>query len=212
MRMRNVKNAKKRIDDCVFLVKEPSSNYFENNNPIHLEIGMGKGQFLLNMALKYPDINFIGVEKFDKVVAKAIEKISPYELKNLKILKSDALHLEEFFSKKIDIIYLNFSDPWPKKKHHKRRLTNEIFLKIYDKLFKENNKLIIKTDHQELFEYSLISLNNYGYCFENLSLDLHKTDISNIMTEYEEKFSSKGSKIYYLVCTKNNVIINGDDE
>ncbi len=200
--MRSVRNVDITLKNCQFLIREEKEKYFSNDNPIHLEIGMGKGQFLLNMALKYPNINFIGVEKFDNVLAKAIEKISSYELDNLLVLREDALNLNEYFNNNIDTIYLNFSDPWPKKRHHKRRLTHEMFLKKYDTLFKKDNHLIIKTDHDELFEFSLISLNNYGYVFNNISLDLHNTNIPNIMTEYEDKFSKKGSKINYLSCFK----------
>lgn len=204
MRMRSVRNVDITLKNCQFLIREEKEKYFSNDNPIHLEIGMGKGQFLLNMALKYPNINFIGVEKFDNVLAKAIEKISSYELDNLLVLREDALNLNEYFNNNIDTIYLNFSDPWPKKRHGERRLTSKTFLKRYDSLFKNDNKIIIKTDNIKLFESSLISLNNYGYTFEEISLDLHNSDIkNNVMTEYEVKFSNR--RINYLKASKKSI-------
>lgn len=204
MRTRNVKNAKEIIENCSFLITEPKDNYFTNNNPIILEIGMGKGQFLIEMAKLYPNLNFIGVEKFDSIIALAIKKINEYELHNLLILREDALNLEKYFSKMIKTIRLNFSDPWPKKRHEKRRLTADTYLKVYDKLYKGKPHLILKTDNLDFFAYSLISLNNYGYLFDSLSLDLHNSGLPNVKTEYEEKFSGLGFKINYLECSKDD--------
>lgn len=198
MRIRNIKNKQTIINNCTYLITEKQTTYFKNNNPIHLEIGMGKGIFILNMALNNPHINFIGVEKFDNVIAKSIKKIGEKAPDNLLLLREDALNLNEYFNKTIDTIYLNFSDPWPKKRQEKRRLTSKIFLDIYDQLFKNEGILIQKTDNVKLFEYSILSLNNYGYKFIDISLDLANTDIPNIKTEYEEKFSKKGYKINYL--------------
>ena len=205
MRIRNVKNKDEIINNCSYLIRKTQLKYFDNDNPIHLEIGMGKGNFIINMAIKYPNINFIGVEKYDSVIAKAIEKINNYDLDNLLVLREDAYNLEKYFSGKIDTIYLNFSDPWPKKRHARRRLTSGYFLNIYDKLYKSAGTLIQKTDNLTLLESSIINLNNHGYIFKEISLDLSNTDIPNIKTEYEEKFIKKGIKINYIYAYKKNI-------
>ncbi len=208
MRLRNLKDKDILINDCEYLINEPNSiinNWsieFANNNPIHLEIGMGKGDFIYNMALKYPDINFIGIEKYSGVIARAIKKY-PTKLNNLCIINMDALNLSEVFSKEIDTIYLNFSDPWPKKRHSSRRLTSEIFLKIYDNIFKNKKKIIMKTDNLILFQSSLVSLSNYGYILKDVNLDLKNSDVPNVITEYEAKFMAEGVKINYLVAEKD---------
>lgn len=207
MRLRNIKDKESIIENCSFLIRNPE-NYqghfkelFNNSNPIHLEIGMGKGSFIYNMALHYPNINFIGVEKYAKVLAKAIAKMDE-ELPNLKIICCDAISLDKVFKKEIDTIYLNFSDPWPKKRHHRRRLTSIDFLKIYDKIFLDQKIIIQKTDNIDLFADSIVSLSNYGYEFLEVNLDLANSDIFNIKTEYEEKFSKLGFKINYLKAKK----------
>lgn len=208
MRTRHYKNADSIIESCNFVIKNPTefkgkyNSVFNNNNPIYLEIGMGKGNFIIGNALKNPNINYIGIEKQESIVARAIKKIEKYNLKNIRIMKIDANKLADVFDKEIDVLFLNFSDPWPKKRHSKRRLTSEYFLRIYDNLFKGKNHIYLKTDNKGLFESSLISLNNYGYKFNEISLDLHNTSIDNIMTEYEEKFSSMGQTINYLECEK----------
>ncbi len=204
MRIRNVKNSQEIIKNCPFLITEVKDKYFSNNKPIVLEIGMGKGQFLIEMAKQNPNLNFIGVEKFNSIIALAIKKITEEELTNLLVIREDAVNLDKYFNGMIQTIRLNFSDPWPKKRHAKRRLTSEIFLKVYDKLFKKKPHIIFKTDNIDLFASSLVSLNNYGYKFDNLTLDLHNTDIPNIKTEYEEKFSNLGYKINYLECSKDD--------
>ena len=203
MRIRNIKNKNEIVNNCEFLIKNPSEyrgkfkELFGNDNPIHLEIGMGKGKFIYEMALSNPGINFIGLEKFDSVIAKAIAKM-PNRLPNLYLISFDALKLADIFDHEINTIYLNFSDPWPKKRHHKRRLTHEEFLKVYDLVFKKEKHIIQKTDNIALFADSLVYLSNYGYIFKDVSLDLHNSDIPNIKTEYEDKFSQKGFKINYL--------------
>ncbi len=210
MRLRNVKNKLEIINNSKYIILNPKdyygkwNNVFGNSNKIHIEIGTGKGNFIINKAKNNPDINFIGIEKFDSVIARALEKI-PDDLNNLKMIRINALELDEVFDKEIDTIYLNFSDPWPKKRWYKRRLTSDIFLKKYDTLFKDECKIIQKTDNMSLFEYSICSLSNYGYIIKNISLDLHNGEIEdNIMTEYEEKFSSKGKPIYYLEVVKKD--------
>lgn len=210
MRLRNVKNKQQIMDNSSYLILEPKQYFgkwesvFGNNNKIHIEVGTGKGNFIIGKALANPDINFIGIEKFDSVIARALEKI-PEGLPNLKMIRMNALEIEEVFNKEIDTIYLNFSDPWPKKRWHKRRLTSSVFLEKYDSLFKKDCHIIQKTDNQSLFEYSICSLSAYGYTIKNISLDLHNSEIEgNIMTEYEEKFSKKGNPIYYIEVEKKN--------
>ena len=211
MRLRNVKNADKILEDSNYYVKEPNKykgnwhNLFNNTNPIHLEIGMGKGDFIIEMAKLHPEINFIGVEKYESVLVRAVQKLDTHKLNNVKVINVDALYLEEIFDREIVNIYLNFSDPWPKKRHYKRRLTYETFLKVYDKLFEKNAVLTIKTDNDIFFESTLISLNNYGYVFDDVSLDLWSQEIESPKTEYEIKFSNKGFKIKYLKAHKNLV-------
>ena len=208
MRLRNVKNKEEILNSSDKLIKNPSdykgswNKIFDNDNPIYIEIGMGKGDFIIQNALKYPNINFIGIEKFDSVIARAIPKV-PEELNNLFLIRMDARDIENVFNKEIDRIYLNFSDPWPKKRHWDRRLTSNRFLKRYDSIFKKDCDIIQKTDNVDLFQYSVVSLSQYGYKIDQLLLDLHSNnDIDNITTEYEQRFASKGIKILYLRATK----------
>ena len=200
MRMRNPKYKDEVINNCTFLITDEIK--FENENPLHIEIGMGKGNFILNMAINNPDINFIGIEKYSSVASVAIKKIMEYDLPNLKIIISDIINLEELLKNKVDVIYLNFSDPWPKARHEKRRLTSPNFLKLYDGFFKEGCTIIQKTDNSDLFDYSVESIKNYGYDIKEITYDLHSTSIPNVMTEYEEKFSNQGVKIKYLKAIK----------
>ncbi len=200
MRMRNPKYKDEVINKCNFLITDEIN--FQNNNPIHIEIGMGKGNFILNMALNNPNINFIGIEKYSSVASVAIKKMMDYNLPNLKIIINDIVNLENLLKNKVDAIYLNFSDPWPKKRHEKRRLTSKNFLDLYSKLFKNKQLIVQKTDNDDLFNYSLNSFKENGYKIVELSYDLHKENIFNVMTEYEEKFSNKGIKIKYLKAIK----------
>lgn len=207
MRLRNVKGAKEIIENSSYVIKDAETykgNYkklFNNDNPIYLEIGMGKGKFIIENALKYPDINFIGVEKFDSVLVRAVQSLNE-GIPNLKLIKMDATSIESVFDKEIDRLYLNFSDPWPKNSHEHRRLTSLLFLKRYESILK-TNEIIMKTDNRHLFEYSLISFNNNGYSIKELSLDLHSDDCAdNVETEYEMKFSSKGFPIYRVYVQK----------
>ena len=205
MRLRNVKGASEVINNSPFIIKD-YKNYkgkyntlFDNNNPIHIEIGMGKGDFIIGMAKNNPDINFIGIEKYDSVLVRAIEKLDE-DITNLKLIRMDAGEIDEVFDKEVDVIYLNFSDPWPKKRHANRRLTSTNFLKKYDNIFKNDKTIVMKTDNRKLFEFSLIEFSSYGYKIEDISLDLHKDNIEdNIETEYEKKFSSLGYPIYKVV-------------
>lgn len=200
MRMRNPKNMDEILNSCNYFLTE---DLFNNNNDICLEIGMGKGNFLLGMCLNHPNINYIGVEKYSSVICSAIKKINEYELDNLKILNIDIMDIPQYLYGKIKTIYLNFSDPWPKKRNTKRRLTSENFLKLYDNLFKDEKHIILKTDNDDFYEFSKNSLLSYGYKIINETYDLHNSDITDSpKTEYEEKFSSQGVKIKYIEVIK----------
>ena len=204
MRLRNVKGAKEEIEKSKYIIenyeqyKGKFKDIFKNNNDIHIEIGMGKGDFIINMAKKYPIINFIGIEKFDSVMVRAVQKLEDTEIPNLKLIKIDALNIDEIFEKEIECIYLNFSDPWPKARHEKRRLTSDTFLKKYDNILK-TKQIIMKTDNRKLFEYSIKSLTDYGYKIDEISLDLYNDEIKdNVQTEYEKKFVELGNIIYRI--------------
>ena len=207
MRLRKLKNEKELLSKSKYIIESPKeycgkwNSVFNNDNPIHVEVGMGKGNFILNNAIKYPNINFIGIEKFDSAIVRAIKKIEEYNLPNLKLIRMDAEEINEVFSKEIDCMYLNFSDQWPKERHEKRRLTHSNFLKRFDDIFKKDKIIIQKTDNRKLFEYSISSLVNYGYKFEKISLDLHKDENDVITTEYEEKFMNIGP-IYMAIYRK----------
>ena len=209
MRLRNNKNAKGILEESNYVIKEPE-NYkgkwnkvFNNDNPIRIEIGCGKGNFIIENALTYPDINFIGIEMYDTVLMYAVNKIEK-DIPNLKFIRMDARLIEDVFDKEIDLIYLNFSDPWPKNRNAKRRLTHERFLSRYDSIFKGEKTIFMKTDNTGLFEFSIESLSCYGYNLKNISLDLANSNFEgNIMTEYEKKFTEQGIKINRLEAYKN---------
>ena len=200
------------IASCPFVVQEPEScrgrwaEVFGNENPIHIEVGMGKGRFITTLAQMNPDINYIGIEKFDSVIVQAVEKIAPLNLINIKLINVDAEELLEIFNaNEINKIFLNFSDPWPKNRHQKRRLTSEKFLALYEKVL--NGTIEMKTDNRGLFEYSLMSFNNNNWRFKELSLDLHAIAEDEepkeiITTEYEDRFVEKGNVIYFVEVSK----------
>lgn len=211
MRLRNVKNKEEILNNSSYFISNGEEyigkweELFGNNNPIYIEIGMGKGKFIIENAIKYPDINFIGIEKYDSVIAKCLPKI-PDGLNNLVILRLDALNIDKVFSHEISRIYLNFSDPWPKVRHSLRRLSSKVFLAKYDSIFKNNMEICMRTDNRDLFVYSLLSFSEYGYRLRKLSLDLHSEEIDNLITtEYEDKFSDKGMPIYAVVVDKSDV-------
>lgn len=210
MRLKNVKGAREEIENSSYVVAEPTrykggfQNLFQNQNPIYIEIGMGKGKFIKENAIKYPNINFIGIEKYDSVLVRAVQKLENTNISNLKLIRYDATKIEELFDDEIDRIYLNFSDPWPKARHEKRRLTSHEFLRRYDQIFKNNKTILFKTDNRKLFEYSIKSLIEYGYHIEKISLDLYQDDIEdNIPTEYEIKFHELGYPIYKIEVYKD---------
>ena len=203
LRLRNLKNKEEILESCDFLITDSSqykgkwNKLFGNKNPIYIEIGMGFGKFIYENAMRNPNINFIGIERYDNVIARAIKKFDK-RLDNLYIVRLDARDIEESFDKEVDLIYLNFSDPWPKKRHASKRLTSIEFLKRYDNIFKNKKTIIMKTDNRDLFISSIESLSSYGYSLNNISFDLHSREETIITTEYEEKFISKGNSIYYL--------------
>ena len=207
MRLRNVPGSREVIaaNKYCILEEDPQkgnwSSIFGNENPIHIEVGMGKGRFLMSLARQNPHINYIGIEKYSSVLIRALEKMEEDPLENIRFIRMDAEKITEMFDRdEVSRIYLNFSDPWPKDRHAKRRLTSQAFLKRYDQILKQEGRIEFKTDNRGLFEYSLISLNQYPMDFEYISLDLHNSPESegNIMTEYERKFCTKGP-IYKLI-------------
>lgn len=209
MRLRNVKDADEILEKSIYVIKDPKSfrgkwaDVFSNDNPIFLEIGMGKGDFIKGMAEAHPDWNFIGVEKYESVLVRGVQKLDKLNLPNARVIAVDAIALSEYFDREIEGIYLNFSDPWPKKRHHKRRLTYVDFLEVYDRVFCGDARIVMKTDNDSLFESTLISLNNYGYTFDKVILDLWShEELFNVKTEYEIKFSNKGFKIKYIEASK----------
>lgn len=208
MRLRNVKNKDQILSSSPFFIADGSlykgkwHQLFGNDRPIYLEIGMGKGKFLIENAIRYPEINFIGIERYDSVLARALEKV-PEDLQNIKIVRLNAEYIEKLFDHEISLIYLNFSDPWPKKKHHRRRLTSLEFLSKYDTIFQTDAIIVQKTDNADLFAYSLCCLSQYGYVLEDVSLDYQPTvEDENIETEYEERFRKLHLPIYRLIAKK----------
>ena len=213
MRLRNVKGSREKIEAYEFAINNPEEykgrwrELFENNNPIHIEIGMGKGQFISTLAQQNPNINYIGIEKFSSVLVRAIQKQeeSDSPLANLRFIRFDAEKICEIFDEQeIDRIYLNFSDPWPKDRHAKRRLTSKEFLKRYESILSDSGRIIFKTDNDMLFELSLEQIKEAGWELINYTKDLHNSEYvnGNIMTEYEQRFVAEGKSINRLECKK----------
>ena len=204
MRRRNAKNAHERVQARSGLMVLNPTDYkgkwgelFGNNNPIYLEIGMGKGKFIIEHAKRNPNINYIGIEKFEGVIIQACDKLKDQEPTNLHLIAADATNLLDMFEEnEINKIFLNFSDPWPKSRHAKRRLTYKTYLDMYRKISK--GEIEFKTDNRELFEFSLVSLNENKWSFLDLTFDLHAKEEDIITTEYEDKFSAKGNPIYFV--------------
>ncbi|AID01705.1 tRNA (guanosine(46)-N7)-methyltransferase TrmB [Staphylococcus xylosus] len=176
------------------------SDWFDNDQPIYIEIGSGMGQFITTLAAQNPDINFISMEREKSVMVKVLDKVLDQGLTNIKLICNDAIELNEYFKdEEISRIYLNFSDPWPKKRHTKRRLTYHTYLTLYKQVLKKDGELHFKTDNRGLFAYSLESMSQFGMYFTKINLNLHQEDVeTNIETEYERKFSDKGSRIYRM--------------
>ncbi len=211
MRLRNVKNKEQIINASSSFLENPKTyqgkwkTLFHNNNKkLYIEIGMGKGKFIIENAKKYPEINFIGIEKFDSVLARALEKIKE-KLPNLYMIRLDAKDIDEVFDHEVDQIYLNFSDPWPKKRHAKRRLTSHQLLEKYDSIFKGEKVIQFRTDNRVLFEFSIESLSTYGYLLKEIHLNLHKeNNVELITTEYEDRFVKQNKRIYELKAYKKD--------
>ena len=210
MRLRYVKNARELIEahpDFVIDKQDPEKLYyedmFEKQGPVHVEIGIGKGKFIHELAKANPNINFIGIEKFDSVIVRALEKSIKEQLPNLKLIRVDAQAIPIILKdKSVERVYLNFPDPWPKERHAKRRLTNRSFLKIYENLLTENGEVHLKTDNEFLFDYSLEEMIYYNMEIKYMTKDLHNSDFEgNIMTEFEEKFAKRGNSIFKLTAT-----------
>ena len=215
MRLRNIPGADDVIRRHPIAVKE-SKEYkgkwnalFENENPIHIEIGMGKGQFILTLAKQNPQINYIGIERYSSVLLRALEKFDTEdfcELTNIRFICMDAMELPDVFeSEEVEKIYLNFSDPWPKKRHARRRLTSTVFFAQYDKVLAKEGAVEFKTDNRPLFEFSLEQVEEAGWKLLGSTFDLHHDaamNQGNVMTEYEEKFSAQGNPIHKLIATR----------
>ena len=212
MRYNVVRNAHNIIESSLYLVKNPSEykdnwqNVFGNKNPICLELGMGRGSFIIEMAKKHKNINFIGLELDDNQIATALKNVSKENLSNLVMINANAEDLVSLFGKEIDTIYLNFSEPWPKRQDEKKRFTHLNYLKIYDRVFKKDKHIILKTDNKILFASSLESLSAYWYVFNKVSLDLHHDErgIENVMTDFEKQYFKEGRSIYYIDASFKN--------
>lgn len=207
LRIRNVKNKEEILDSSKYLIKEPFKyigkykDLFGNNNPIYLEIGCGKGQFLIENAINNPNINYLGIERYDSIIAKALLKI-PSNINNLYIIRMNAIEIEKVFNHEITLMYLNFSDPWPKTRHKERRLTSTTFLNRYKNIFKDNITIIQKTDNEGLFISSIESFSFNNYILSDISFNLHQEQNNIITTEYEDKFIKENKNIYYLKAIK----------
>lgn len=212
MRLRNIKGSKEVIAASPYVVQNPEdykgkwSELFHNNHPLHIEIGMGKGQFIHTLASENPNINYIGIEMYSSVLYRALEKQTAEEKPNLYFLRFDAKYLADIFAEhEVDRIYLNFSDPWPKDRHAKRRLTSQTFLGRYDKILKPEGHVEFKTDNKDLFQFSLEQVEPAGWHLDAFTWDLHHDETlnqGNVMTEYEQKFSSMGNPICKMIISR----------
>jgi tRNA (guanine-N7-)-methyltransferase len=205
MRLRNIRGSRETVAANDYVVHEPEqykgswNTLFGNEHPLHVEIGMGKGKFIMKLAEQNPDINYIGIEKYSSVLLRALEKRQETELPNLYFIRFDAEYLNDIFGKEeIARIYLNFSDPWPKDRHAKRRLTSKEFLSRYDQCLKKDGEVIFKTDNRVLFDFSIEEAKLAGWELKEVTYDLHHSEFveGNVMTEYEEKFSANGNPIH----------------
>ena len=206
MEYNKVKDANKILNNSSYLVNKPNiyknkwHEVFKNNNPIHLELGMGRGEFIVTMAKNNPKINFIGLELNESQTAMAVKRAGGLNLPNLRFICADAQTIDNIFGKEIDTIYLTFSEPWPKKHDENKRFTHISYLKMYDRIFKKNKHIILKTDNKILFASALESLSDYWYVFKCVSLDLHNDErkIYNVMTDFEKQYFKEKRPIFYL--------------
>lgn len=219
MRLRNIPGSRETIAENQWCIQNPEQNkdnwhsVFGNNNPIHIEIGMGKGSFILSLAENNPDINYVGIEKYSSVLLRALQKLDDEAnqqtivRKNIKFIRMDAEDIHNVFGKsEVERIYLNFSDPWPKDRHAKRRLTSRQFLERYHQFLSSTGTIEFKTDNRDLFDFSLIEIKDAGWNLKAFTRDLHNDTVmfeGNVMTEYEERFSSMGNPIYKLITDRN---------
>ncbi|MBE5830643.1 MAG: tRNA (guanosine(46)-N7)-methyltransferase TrmB [Butyrivibrio sp.] len=215
MRLRNIAGSREVIAESQYTVKDPETKkglwkeVFGNDRPIHIEIGMGKGRFLMDLAEQNPNINYVGIEKYSSVLLRAIQKQELRQLPNVKFIRMEAEDITEVFApSEVDKIYLNFSDPWPKDRHAKRRLPSREFLARYDKILKPDGVVEFKTDNMDLFDFALEEVEPAGWNLDAVTYDLHNDEVmneGNVMTEYEERFSSQGNPIYkYIVSRKGS--------
>lgn len=211
MRLRHIKGAEETIAASPYVIQEPEScrgrwaEVFHNQNPIRIEVGMGKGKFLMELAQRHPEINYVGIERYSSVLLRGLQKREELDLSNIWFLCIDARQLAEVFEEgEVERIYLNFSDPWPKDRHAKRRLTSPEFMAVYDKILTADGQVEFKTDNEGLFDYSLDSIPQAGWRIEASTRDLHHSPMAegNVMTEYEEKFASKGNSICKLIAKR----------
>lgn len=212
MRLRNVAGSREAIGESRFVIQNPDEwknrwkELFGNTQPIHIEIGMGKGRFIIDMAKLHPEINYIGIEKYSSVLIRGIQKMEIQELSNLYFIRMDATEITDVFGQgEVDRIYLNFSDPWPKDRHAKRRLPSHEFLARYNAILSKEGRLEFKTDNKELFDFALDELPASGWHTDQVTFDLHRDETmmaGNVMTEYEERFSSKGNPIYKYIISR----------
>jgi len=214
MRLRNIPGADEVVANSPYCISNPAKlkglyrqELFKNENPIHIEIGMGKGQFITTLSKNNPDINYIGIERYTSVLLRAVQKVEEEEIPNLRFICFDAADILDIFGcKEVDRIYLNFSDPWPKDRHSKRRLTSSTFLNRYNGILSKEGHIEFKTDNKDLFDFSVEEINNHPlWHIDELTYDLHNDslmNVGNIMTEYEEKFSSQGNPICKLIASR----------
>lgn len=211
MRLRNVRGSRETIAVNDFVIKNETEyrgtwkDVFGNDHPVHIEIGMGKGQFITTLAQQNPDINYIGIEKYSSVLVRALEKQEELRLPNLYFIRMEAEYIADVFAKgEVARIYLNFSDPWPKDRHAKRRLTSKEFFTRYDQILKPDGVVIFKTDNRELFDFSVQQVPEAGWRLVNVTYDLHHSEYieGNVMTEYETKFAAEGKPIHRLVAER----------
>ncbi len=209
MRLRNIKGSREHIAESPFVVPDERAQrgrwqeLFGNANPLHIEVGMGKGRFLIELAQRNPGINYIGIEKFSSVLLRAVQKQEELMLDNLRFIRMDATEICQVFAKdEVARIYLNFSDPWPKDRHHKRRLTSREYLERYYQFLRKDGRIEFKTDNRPLFEFSLLEAEESGWTIQEKTFDLHGNESmnqGNIMTEYEKRFSEMGNPICKMV-------------
>ncbi len=211
MRLRHIPGSEEEIAASPYVIQNPSGkkgcwkDVFGNENPIEIEIGMGKGRFIMELAALHPNINYVGIERYPSVLLRGLQKRAELELNNIYFMCVDAKNLAEIYAPgEVEKIYLNFSDPWPKDRHEKRRLTSEDFMAVYNQILRPDGVVEFKTDNRGLFDYSLEAIPRAGWKIADFTYDLHNSEmgIGNVMTEYEEKFSSKGNPIYKLIACR----------